>query len=56
MAINILHKYAVLSRPTLTCVDTPVYDIGAVSMRLLTKYMLEETLDEIINYNKSISR
>ena len=35
-------KYAVLSRPTLTCVDTPVYDIGAVSMRLLTKYMLEE--------------
>ena len=32
-------KYALLSRPTLTCVDTPVYDIGAVSMRLLTKYM-----------------
>ncbi|MDE6661517.1 MAG: LacI family DNA-binding transcriptional regulator [Anaeroplasmataceae bacterium] len=35
-------KYAILSRPTLTCVDTPVYDIGAVSMRLLTKYMKQE--------------
>lgn len=39
-------KYAVLSRPTLTCVDTPVYDIGAVSMRLLTKLMSGEELDE----------
>ncbi len=39
-------KYALLSRPTLTCVDTPVYDIGAVSMRLLTKYMLNEAVDE----------
>ena len=39
-------KYALLSRPTLTCVDTPVYDIGAVSMRLLTKYMThKEVLD-----------
>lgn len=35
-------KYAILSRPNLTCVDTPVYDIGAVSMRLLTKYMKQE--------------
>ena len=39
-------KYAILSRPTLTCVDTPVYDIGAVSMRLLTKYMKQEEVDE----------
>ena len=39
-------KYALLSRPTLTCVDTPVYDIGAVSMRLLTKYMLDEKVEE----------
>ncbi|MDE5566029.1 MAG: LacI family DNA-binding transcriptional regulator [Anaeroplasmataceae bacterium] len=38
-------KYASLSRPTLTCVDTPVYDIGAVSMRLLTKYMKQETVE-----------
>ena len=35
-------KYALLSRPNLTCVHTPVYDIGAVSMRLLTKYMHDE--------------
>lgn len=39
-------KYAILSRPNLTCVDTPVYDIGAVSMRLLTKFMKQETVDE----------
>jgi len=39
-------KYAILSRPNLTCVDTPVYDIGAVSMRLLTKYMKHEEVTE----------
>ncbi|MGM9969929.1 MAG: LacI family DNA-binding transcriptional regulator [Anaeroplasma sp.] len=39
-------KYAILSRPTLTCVDTPVYDIGAVSMRLLTKFMKQEEVSE----------
>ncbi len=39
-------KYAILSRPTLTCVDTPVYDIGAVSMRLLTKYMKKEEVTQ----------
>ncbi len=39
-------KYAILSRPTLTCVDTPVYDIGAVSMRLLTKYMKQEEVTQ----------
>lgn len=38
-------KYAMLSRPGLTCIDTPVYDIGAVSMRLLTKYMKQEEVD-----------
>ena len=38
-------KYAILSRPTLTCVDTPVYDIGAVSMRLLTKFMKQEDVE-----------
>lgn len=35
-------KYAQLARPQLTCIDTPVYDIGAVAMRLLTKYMKKE--------------
>lgn len=38
-------KYAVLSRPTLTCIDNPVYDIGAVSMRLLTKLMHQEPIE-----------
>lgn len=38
-------KYAELSRPSLTCIDNPVYDIGAVSMRLLTKFMQSETVD-----------
>lgn len=38
-------KYAQLSRPTLTCVDTPVYDLGAAAMELLTKYMKEETVE-----------
>ena len=40
-------KYALLSRPTLTCLDTPVYDIGAVSMRLLTKVMRHEEIDSL---------
>lgn len=40
-------KYAMLARPTLTCVDTPVYDIGAVAMRLLTKIMKQEEIDNI---------
>lgn len=38
-------KYAMLARPRLTCVDTPVYDIGAVSMRLLTKIMKHDKID-----------
>ncbi len=40
-------KYAMLSRPALTCVDTPVYDIGAVAMRLLTKLMKQEAVDTV---------
>lgn len=39
-------KYALLSRPLLSCVHIPVYDIGAVSMRLLTKYMLNEEIKQ----------
>lgn len=39
-------KYATLSRPQLTSIDIPVYDIGAVAMRYLTKLMNEEELDE----------
>lgn len=39
-------KYAKLSRPSMTCVDNPVYAIGAVAMRLLTKYMANEEVNE----------
>ncbi|WP_026390221.1 LacI family DNA-binding transcriptional regulator [Haploplasma axanthum] len=40
-------KYAELSRPRMTSIDVPVYDIGATSMRLLTKMMQKEKVDEI---------
>ena len=35
-------KYSKMSRPTLSTIDNPIYDIGAVSMRLLTKLMNDE--------------
>lgn len=38
-------KYAVLARPQLTSIDIPVYDIGAVAMRLLTKLMQQKGAD-----------
>ncbi|MDR2867283.1 MAG: LacI family transcriptional regulator [Acholeplasmatales bacterium] len=40
-------KYSLLCQPSLTCLDVPIYDIGAVSMRLLTKLMDEETPEKI---------
>ncbi|MDR2828541.1 MAG: LacI family DNA-binding transcriptional regulator [Acholeplasmatales bacterium] len=40
-------KYTLLSSPTLTTLDVPIYDIGAVSMRLLTKLMDGESLENI---------
>jgi LacI family transcriptional regulator len=40
-------KYAMLARPKLTCIDTPVYDIGAVAMRLLTKLIKSEQVDSV---------
>src|SRR5699024_10720405 len=39
-------RVAMMVRPTLTTVRQPLYDIGAVAMRLLTKYMNHETVDE----------
>ncbi len=39
-------RLATMVRPTLTTVVQPMYDIGAVSMRLLTKYMNKETVEE----------
>ncbi|MGG0656311.1 catabolite control protein A [Rummeliibacillus pycnus] len=39
-------KLARMVRPQLTSVVLPLYDIGAVSMRLLTKYMNKEHVNE----------
>lgn len=39
-------KLAKMVRPTLSTVVQPVYDIGAVAMRLLTKYMNKEEVEE----------
>lgn len=41
-------KLATMVRPTLTTVVQPMYDIGAVSMRLLTKFMNKEEVDDHI--------
>ncbi|TWI56937.1 catabolite control protein A [Halalkalibacter nanhaiisediminis] len=41
-------RLAVMVRPTLSTVVQPMYDIGAVSMRLLTKYMNKEEVNEHI--------
>ncbi|WP_413379015.1 catabolite control protein A [Alkalihalobacillus sp. 1P02AB] len=41
-------RLATMVRPTLTTVVQPMYDIGAVSMRLLTKYMNKEELEDHI--------
>ncbi|WP_216828968.1 catabolite control protein A [Alkalihalobacterium elongatum] len=42
-------RLATMVRPTLTTVVQPMYDIGAVSMRLLTKFMnKEEVTDHIV--------
>lgn len=39
-------KLARMARPMLTSIALPLYDIGAVSMRLLTKYMNKEEIEE----------
>ncbi len=39
-------KYAELSRPTLTCINTPIYEIGEVAMDLLTDLMHEAELED----------
>lgn len=39
-------RLATMVRPTLSTIVQPMYDIGAVSMRLLTKYMNKEQVDE----------
>ena len=41
-------RLALMVRPQLTSVVQPMYDIGAVAMRLLTKFMNKENVDEQI--------
>jgi LacI family transcriptional regulator len=41
-------RLATMVRPTLSTVVQPMYDIGAVSMRLLTKYMNKEEVNDHI--------
>ncbi len=41
-------KLALMVRPQLTTVIQPLYDIGAVAMRLLTKYMNKEKVEDHI--------
>ncbi|MFD2211184.1 catabolite control protein A [Virgibacillus halophilus] len=39
-------RLATMVRPTLSTIVQPMYDIGAVAMRLLTKFMNKEEIDE----------
>jgi len=39
-------RLSLMVRPQLTTIVQPLYDIGAVAMRLLTKLMNKETVDE----------
>ncbi len=51
-------RLATMVRPTLSTVVQPMYDIGAVSMRLLTKYMNNEKVEEqnVILPHRNIER
>ena len=45
------------TRPNLTSISQPVYDLGAVSMRMLTKIMNKEELEEkeiILNHGVTV--
>ena len=50
-------RYAVLSNPKLTCIETPIYEIGSKSMSYLTEMMKDEnSMDKkaaniLIDYN-----
>ena len=41
-----IHKSARYTRPNLTTIAQPLYDLGAISMRMLTKIMHKEELEE----------
>ena len=38
-------SYALICRPALTSIHVPVYDMGALAVRLLTKILNEEEID-----------
>lgn len=38
-------SYSIMSRPTLSSIHIPVYDMGALAVRLLTKILNEEEID-----------
>ena len=46
-------KYAELSRPSLTCINTPIYELGEIAMDLLTELM-EDSLPEDKSINQHI--
>ena len=41
-----IHKISRFTRPNLTTIAQPLYDLGAISMRMLTKIMHKEELEE----------
>ena len=42
-------RYAVLSRPKLTCINTPIYELGEAAMNLLTNLMEEKMGEDVEN-------
>lgn len=42
-------RYAQLSNPKLTCVETPIYEIGSKAMSYLTELMLQEEQNNVKN-------
>ncbi|GFH40138.1 catabolite control protein A [Pseudolactococcus insecticola] len=56
LGVDVPNDFAIISannsviteftRPALSSIEQPLYDLGAVSMRLLTKMMNKETIDE----------
>ena len=38
-------SYALICRPSLTSIHVPVYDMGALAVRLLTKILNEEEIE-----------
>ena len=39
-------SYALICRPSLTSIHVPVYDMGALAVRLLTKILNEEEIED----------